>query len=116
MGWGSARIIVLLAAGVVGTAAFLATEERAPSPTVALDLFRSRNFVSANTVAFVISFAMMGSFFFLAIYMQNLLGYSPIETGVRSCRPRCWSWWRRRWPGASPTGSARSCQCAGGWR
>jgi predicted MFS family arabinose efflux permease len=45
--------------------------------------FRSRNFVGANTVALIISFAMMGSFFFLAIYLQDLLQYSALETGVR---------------------------------
>ena len=82
-GWGSAREIGLLAAGVVATVAFLMVESRVRAPVVDFSFFRSRNFVGANTVATIISFAMMGSFFFLAIYLQDLLGYSALETGVR---------------------------------
>jgi EmrB/QacA subfamily drug resistance transporter len=82
-GWGSGRIIGLFAIGAVATGAFLATELRVSAPIVDFAFFRSRNFVGANTVATIISFAMMGSFFFLAIYLQDLLGYSPLETGVR---------------------------------
>ncbi len=82
-GWGSSRIIGLLVVGVVATAVFLVTESRVRAPIVDFEFFRSRNFIGANTVALIISFAMMGSFFFLAIYLQDLLGYSPLETGVR---------------------------------
>jgi EmrB/QacA subfamily drug resistance transporter len=82
-GWGSGRIIGLEIVGVVATAAFLFAESRASAPVVDFGFFRSRNFIGANTVAMIISFAMMGSFFFLAIYLQDLLGYSPLETGVR---------------------------------
>jgi MFS family permease len=45
--------------------------------------FRSRSFLGANVVAFVVSFAMLAMFFFLALYMQNIRGYSPLEAGVR---------------------------------
>jgi EmrB/QacA subfamily drug resistance transporter len=82
-GWGSAREIGLLAVGVVATVVFLMVESRVRAPVVDFTFFRSRNFVGANTVATIISFAMMGSFFFLAIYLQDLLGYSALETGVR---------------------------------
>jgi EmrB/QacA subfamily drug resistance transporter len=82
-GWGSGRIIGLEIAGVLATALFLVTESRVSAPVVDFGFFRSRNFIGANTVAMIISFAMMGSFFFLAIYLQDLLGYSPLETGVR---------------------------------
>ncbi|HEY3191900.1 MAG TPA: MFS transporter [Solirubrobacterales bacterium] len=82
-GWGSARTIGLLAGGVIATAVFLWVETRVRAPIVDFDFFRSRNFIGANTVALIISFAMMGSFFFLAIYLQDLLGFSPLETGVR---------------------------------
>ena len=44
---------------------------------------RDRNFLGASIVALIITFAMMGVFFFLALYMQNILGYSPLEAGVR---------------------------------
>ena len=45
--------------------------------------FRSRSFLGANLVAFIVSFAMLAMFFFLALYMQNILGYSPLQAGVR---------------------------------
>ena len=46
-------------------------------------LFRTKQFIGSNIVAFIITFAMMGSFFFLAIYMQNILGYGALEAGIR---------------------------------
>ncbi len=45
--------------------------------------FRSRSFLGANVVAFIVSFAMLAMFFFIALYMQNVLGYSPLEAGIR---------------------------------
>ena len=45
--------------------------------------FRSRSFLGANMVAFIVSFAMLAMFFFIALYMQNILGYSPLQAGVR---------------------------------
>ena len=82
-GWGSGREIALLVAGAAATVLFLINESRVSAPIVDFTFFKSRNFVGANTVATIISFAMMGSFFFLAIYLQDLLGYSALETGVR---------------------------------
>ena len=64
-------------------------ERRSRAPIVDFDFFRSRSFVGANVVAFAISFGMFAVFFFLALYMQNILGYSPLETGVRFL-PRRW--------------------------
>ncbi len=45
--------------------------------------FRSRSFLGANIVAFIVSFAMLAMFFFLALYMQNIRDYSPLEAGIR---------------------------------
>jgi MFS family permease len=45
--------------------------------------FRSRSFLGTNIVAFIVSFSMLAMFFFIALYMQNVLGYSPLEAGVR---------------------------------
>jgi MFS family permease len=50
---------------------------------VQFEFFRSRTFLGANTVAFIVSFAMLAMFFFIALYMQNILGYSALEAGVR---------------------------------
>ena len=82
-GWGSAGIIALLVLAVVGLVAFVLIERRSRAPIVDFEFFRSRSFVGANVVAFAISFGMFAVFFFLALYMQNILGYSPLETGVR---------------------------------
>ena len=82
-GWGSAEIVALLAAAVLGLGAFVAIELRTRIPMVDFAFFRSMSFVGANVVAFVISFAMLAVFFFVALYMQNILGYSALEAGVR---------------------------------
>jgi EmrB/QacA subfamily drug resistance transporter len=82
-GWGSTRIIGLLIAAVTGLTAFIAIERRSAAPIVDFSFFRSRSFVGANVVAFAVSYAMFAMLFFLALYMQNVLGYSPLETGVR---------------------------------
>jgi EmrB/QacA subfamily drug resistance transporter len=82
-GWGSPGILALLAAAAVGIAAFALLEPRVRAPMVDFSFFRSRTFLGANVVAFVVTFAMLAMFFFTALYMQNILGYSAIEAGVR---------------------------------
>ncbi|MGH2925631.1 MAG: MFS transporter [Solirubrobacterales bacterium] len=82
-GWGSSSIIALFAGSAVLLAAFVAVELRVKAPMVEFRLFASRNFVGSNVVALIVTFAMMAQFFFLALYMQNMLGYSPLEAGVR---------------------------------
>jgi EmrB/QacA subfamily drug resistance transporter len=82
-GWSSPAIVALLAAAVGGLASFLLIERRSAAPIVDFAFFRSRSFLGANIVAFSISFGMFAVFFFFALYMQNILGYGPLETGVR---------------------------------
>ncbi len=82
-GWGSAEIIALIATAVIGIGAFVIIELRQRAPMVDFAFFRSRSFLGANIVAFSVSFAMLAMFFFIALYMQNILGYSPLEAGVR---------------------------------
>src|SRR4029079_15264905 len=82
-GWSSPAIIALLAASVGGLATFVAIERTTDAPIVDFNFFRSRSFLGANIVAFFISFGMFAVFFFLALYMQNILGYGPLQTGVR---------------------------------
>jgi EmrB/QacA subfamily drug resistance transporter len=82
-GWGSSAIIALLVLAVVGLALFVVVERRVAAPMVEFHFFASRNFVGAVVVAMIISFAMLGVFFFLALYMQDILGYSPLEAGIR---------------------------------
>jgi EmrB/QacA subfamily drug resistance transporter len=83
-GWGSGRIVTLLALAAVALPAFVFVERRVSKvPMVDFTFFRSRTFVGANSVGFIVSFAMLAMFFFLALYMQNILGYSPVEAGIR---------------------------------
>jgi EmrB/QacA subfamily drug resistance transporter len=82
-GWGSPGILALFAAALTGLVAFAVVERRAAVPMVDLAFLRSRSFVGANLVAFVTTFAMLAMFFFLALYMQNIKDYSPLQAGVR---------------------------------
>jgi EmrB/QacA subfamily drug resistance transporter len=82
-GWGSPEIIALLLGSAGLMAAFVAIEFRVRAPVVEFPLFASRNFVGTNVVALIVTFAMLGQFFFMALYMQNILGYSALEAGVR---------------------------------
>jgi EmrB/QacA subfamily drug resistance transporter len=82
-GWGSAGIVGLLAGAILGGVAFVLTELRVKVPMVEFRFFADRNFLGAVVVALIITFAMMGVFFFLALYMQDILRYSPLDAGVR---------------------------------
>ena len=82
-GWGSPEIIGLLLAAAVALPTFVFVENRVKAPMVQFDLLSDRNFLGAVVVAMIISFAMLGVFFFLALYMQDILRYSPLEAGVR---------------------------------
>jgi MFS family permease len=53
-------------------------------PMVDFTFFRSRTFLGTSLVAFTVTFAMLASFFFVTLYMQNILGYSPLEAGLRT--------------------------------
>src|SRR4051795_3675682 len=80
-GWGSGRIVALFATAVVGLVGFAVIEMRTRVPMVDFRFFRSTTFLATNLVAFIVTFSMLATFFFLTLYLQNLLGYSPLETG-----------------------------------
>ncbi len=82
-GWSSPGILALLAGSVVAGAAFVAVEKRSAAPVVDFEALRSKQFLGANIVAFMVTFGMLATFFFLALYMQNILGYSALEAGIR---------------------------------
>jgi EmrB/QacA subfamily drug resistance transporter len=82
-GWGSAPIVALLVGSVLLLGVFVMIERRVRAPIILFEFLRSRTFVGASMVAFVVSFSMLGMFFFMALYIQNILGYSPLEAGVR---------------------------------
>jgi EmrB/QacA subfamily drug resistance transporter len=82
-GWGSAKTLIPMAAGLVLVAAFLAIEGRfARRPLVPLRIFRSRTLSSANVVIFFLGGSAFSMWFFVSLYMQQVLHYSPIEAGL----------------------------------
>ena len=81
-GWGSAATIGLFAASVALIAGFLGWEARSKDPLMPFSIFRLRTLVGANVAALILGTAMFGMFLMLTLYMQQVLGYSPLRTGV----------------------------------
>ena len=81
-GWTDPVIIGLFVTSAVAMAAFILLERHQRSPMLDLTLFRSSTFAGANVVALLVTLAMFGVFFFMSIYMQNILGYSATKTGA----------------------------------
>ena len=81
-GWTSGQTLGLLAAAAFLMALFLAIEARVRSPLMPLGLFRLRNVATANAVGVLWAGAMFAWFFISALYLQLVLGYSPLEVGL----------------------------------
>ena len=83
LGWGSTEVIVSLAAGLALLIAFVVTERRSRAPMLPMDFFARRAFAVTNVVSLAMYFGMFGSSFFLSQFMQNVLGNSPLQAGVK---------------------------------
>jgi EmrB/QacA subfamily drug resistance transporter len=81
-GWGSGLALGLAAASLALLAAFVVREARAANPLVPLRIFRSRNVTGANVVQALSVAGMFGMFFLGALYLQRVLGYDALETGL----------------------------------
>lgn len=81
-GWTSPLILALFATAAAAVAAFVAIELRSRLPMFDIALFRNPTFVGANVVALLVSLAMFGVFFFISLYMQQVLGYSAVRAGA----------------------------------
>jgi EmrB/QacA subfamily drug resistance transporter len=81
-GWDSARTLGELAGALVLLVAFVINEQRSTNPLVPLSIFRVRGLAAANVTQLVALAGFLSMFFFLTLYMQNVLGYSPIQTGA----------------------------------
>ncbi len=81
--WSSGRELTLFAVAAVLLVAFILIELREPNPTFDVRLFRVPTFAAAQIVAFAISGGMFAQFLYLTLYLQNVLGYSPIQAGLR---------------------------------
>jgi EmrB/QacA subfamily drug resistance transporter len=82
-GWGSGMILGLLAASAVLLAVFVLVELRVLQPMLDLSLFRKPAFTGAQIVAFSLHASMFSMFLYLTLYLQGVLGYSPLEAGLR---------------------------------
>ncbi|MFL5870450.1 MAG: MFS transporter [Solirubrobacterales bacterium] len=81
-GWGSALTLVELGGGLALLAGFLINERRAANPLLPLSIFRTRGLAAADATQLVAVAGFLAVFFFLTLYMQNVLGFSPIQTGA----------------------------------
>ena len=80
--WGSSQTLILGAVSLLLVAAFVVRQSRIPNPLMPLRLFRSRNVAGANIVQALLVAGMFGMFFLGALYLQRILGYDAIETGL----------------------------------
>jgi EmrB/QacA subfamily drug resistance transporter len=82
-GWGSTLIVSLLAGAGVLMAAFLAIERRVAAPMLPLGLFRRPAFTGVQLAAFAVSASIFALFLYVTLYLQNYLGYTPFQAGLR---------------------------------
>src|SRR5256885_7631903 len=82
VGWATARTILLIVAAGALLAAFLVNERRVDDPLMPFHIFRVRTVAGANIVGFLLGGVLFANFFVLTLYVQDVLGYSAIRTGV----------------------------------
>jgi EmrB/QacA subfamily drug resistance transporter len=81
-GWGSTQTIVLFAVSIALLAAFVVTELRSRAPLVPFRIFRLPNIAGANVTGLLIGASLFSMFFFVSLYMQQVLGYKPLKAGL----------------------------------
>jgi EmrB/QacA subfamily drug resistance transporter len=81
LGWGSAEIVALFTTSVLLLAGFVGWEARAADPLMPLSIFRLRTLVGANVAGLILGTVLFSMFLMLTLYMQQVLGYSPLKTG-----------------------------------
>jgi EmrB/QacA subfamily drug resistance transporter len=82
-GWGSPLILGLFAGAAAMLTAFTVIERRVPEPMLPLGLFRGRAFTGVQLAAAAVSASLFALFLYLTLYLQNYLGYSPLQAGLR---------------------------------
>ncbi|HET7568495.1 MAG TPA: MFS transporter [Gaiellaceae bacterium] len=82
VGWGSGRTIGLIAASVVLLLVFLWVESRASAPLVPFGIFRTKTLAGANIAGILLGAVVFANFFILTLYVQQVLGYSALKTGL----------------------------------
>jgi EmrB/QacA subfamily drug resistance transporter len=82
-GWTSAEVIAALLIGGTLVGAFLTWERRTATPMLPIELFRERTFASTNAVSFFMYAGLFGALFLMSQFFQTVLGYTPLEAGIR---------------------------------
>jgi EmrB/QacA subfamily drug resistance transporter len=82
-GWSSPVIVASLAGGAALLAAFVAIELRGKSPMLDVRLFRVRAFTGASIASFAVAASVFSMLLYIVLYLQNVLGYSPLQAGLR---------------------------------
>ena len=82
VGWGSAETIGVLAASAALILSFVAIELRSKAPLLPMRIFRLRSLTGANVTSFLVGTALFSQFFLGTLYMQQVLHYSAMKTGV----------------------------------
>jgi EmrB/QacA subfamily drug resistance transporter len=83
LGWSSAEVVIALAAGAALVIAFVVQELRTEEPMLPMSFFAKRSFAVTNVVSLAMYFGMFGSIFFLSQFLQNVLGNSPLQAGLK---------------------------------
>ncbi len=83
MGWIHPEVLIGLGAGLVLVAAFVIHELRTDAPMLPMHFFADRGFAVTNAVSLAMYFGMFGSIFFLSQFMQNVLGNTPLQAGIK---------------------------------
>lgn len=83
LGWGSTRIVLQLVGSLLLVIAFLMIESRKSHPLFDMKLFRLPAFLGASIAAFALSAGMFSLFLYITLYIQNVLGFTPLEAGIR---------------------------------
>ncbi|MBW3568916.1 MFS transporter [Candidatus Parcubacteria bacterium] len=81
-GWNSPTVVGFITAAVLLLAVFLVNEKRSEHPLMPLSLFRIRNVLGGNLTAMAVASTIFSMFFFMTLYVQGVLGYSPVKTGL----------------------------------
>jgi EmrB/QacA subfamily drug resistance transporter len=81
-GWGSGRTLGLIALALALLALFVSIEQRSVAPLIRLSIFRVRTLTVANIVLLLVASGLFGMFFFASLYVQEILGYSPLHAGL----------------------------------
>jgi EmrB/QacA subfamily drug resistance transporter len=82
-GWTAPHVLWAFAAAAVVLAFFVIWEIKSKNAMLPIHFFKNMSFTGANIALTMISFAMMGAFFFMSLYFQSVLGYTPLEAGIR---------------------------------